>query len=80
MSKQTPTSFESTDSALRRLLNVATMETTEKVAHAPASNAAVVFGAIIQARAIDRLTKAVEANTRAIMIAAGKNPDDGQRR
>lgn len=55
MSKQQPTSFEATASVLQRLF-----EPAQTTAREPAGNSAVIFAAIIQTRAIDRLTKAVE--------------------
>lgn len=67
MSKQQPTSFEATKSVLDRLFP---LSGADAVAGEKATNAAVIFGAVITARAIDRLTKAMEANTAAIQDAA----------
>lgn len=74
MSKQQPSSFEATASILERLFQPA-----HSTAREPASNAAVIFAAIIQTRAIDRLTKAVEANTAALGNPGVKNPNNGSR-
>ncbi len=63
MSKQTPTSFEAASSVIDRLYS------GDVRLGEPADARAVIFSAIIQARAIDRLTKAVEKNTRAVMLA-----------
>jgi len=71
MSKQTPTSFEATASVLQRLF-----EPAQATAREPAGNAAIIFSAIIVTRGIDRVVKAVEKNTRAVMLASKMDPDD----
>jgi hypothetical protein len=72
----TPTSFEATASIIERLYAPGVVYPP---AHrSPADNAAVIFSAVIQTRAIDRLTKAVERNTRAVMLAGKMDPEDGR--
>jgi hypothetical protein len=67
MSKQTPSSFNATASALHRLYRQSGIDGS--YTSTPADSAAVIFAAIVQTRAIDRLTKAVERNTRAVLLA-----------
>lgn len=78
MSKKqpTPTSFEATASVIERLYTPGVV--CPPAHHRPADNAAVIFSAIIQTRAIDRLAKAVERNTRAVMLAGKMDPEDGR--
>ena len=78
MSKKqpTPTSFEATASVIERLYAPGVV--CSPAHRSPADNAAVIFSAIIQTRAIDRLTKAVERNTRAVMLAGGLVAEDGK--
>lgn len=75
MSKTQPSSFEATASVIERLYAPGVAPPQPR---SPADNAAVIFSAIIQSRAIDRLTKAVERNTRAVMLAGKMDPEDGR--
>ena len=66
-------SFDSARSVLERLfgdIEPTADALSSDVGREPANNTAIIFAAITQARAIDRLTKAVETNTRAVMLAA----------
>jgi hypothetical protein len=75
MSKQTPTSFEAATASVARLYQVEGAP-LDKYSREPASNLAVIFSAIIVTRGIDRLVKAVEKQTRALMIANKMDPAD----
>lgn len=71
-------SFDSTRSVLERLFGASIDPTADAlesdVAREAASNAVAIFSAITTARAIDRLTKAVEANTAALSNPGVENP------
>ena len=79
MSKKTPGAFESTAAVIERLYSqqypcnddAERAELVRAYHNDPADSAAVIFAAIIQARAIDRQTKVIEARTE--MLSAFPN-------
>lgn len=60
--------FDATSSVIDRLYG----DDQPQSGRAPADARAVIFAAITQARALDRVAKALERNTRAVMLAGGK--------